>query len=69
MTTQFRDNQIVRIARDSAKDYGLMLGREGSIKMKCMKAHDQEFYMVRVGRVPMIDEIKVAAADLDPVIR
>lgn len=68
MTTQFRDNQIVRIARDNAKDYGLMLGREGSIKMKCIKERGQEFYLVRVGRVPLISEIKVAAEDLDPVI-
>jgi hypothetical protein len=45
-----------------------MLGREGSIKMKCIKERGQEFYLVRVGRVPLISEIKVAAEDLDPVI-
>ena len=67
--TEFRDNQIVKIARNNAKDYGLLLGREGSIKMKCMKVRGEEFYLVRVGRVPMIDVITVAAVDLDPVIR
>ena len=63
--TQFADNTRVVIATDSAKDYGLMLGREGTIKMKCVKQAGVEYYMVRVGRVPFIDEVKVAAVDLE----
>lgn len=63
---QFNDNAVVKIARDNNKDYGNMLGREGTIKMRCMKTGGVDYYLVRVGRVPFIDEIKVAEADLDP---
>lgn len=63
---QFADNAIVKIATDTAKDYGNMLGRVGTIKMKCLKQQGQEFYQVRIGRVPFVDVIQVAAVDLQP---
>jgi hypothetical protein len=63
---QFKDNAIVKIARDTQKDYGQMLGREGSVKMRCMTQNGADMYLVRIGRVPFIDEIKVAGVDLDP---
>jgi hypothetical protein len=63
---QFADNAIVKIASDKVKDYGNLLGRTGTIKMKCIKQQGQEFYQVRVGRVPFVDVITVAAIDLQP---
>jgi hypothetical protein len=63
---QFTDNAVVKIARDTKKDYGLMLGRTGTIKMKCMRKNGVDYYQVRIGRVPFIDVIEVAACDLDP---
>jgi hypothetical protein len=62
----FKENAIVKIATDTVKDYGNMLGRTGSIKMRCMKRQGMEFYQVRIGRVPFIDIIEVAAVDLVP---
>lgn len=63
---QFADNAIVKIATDKVRDYGHMLGRTGTIKMKCMKRNGHDFYLVRIGRVPFVDVIRVAADDLQP---
>jgi hypothetical protein len=59
--TTFSSAQKVTIARDDGQDYGYMLGRTGTVVMKCMKRKGREFYQVKIGR----DIITVMAGDLD----
>lgn len=59
--TIFSEKQNVTIARDNGRDYGYMLGRTGSVVMKCMKRKGQQFYQIKVGR----DIVDVWASDLD----
>jgi hypothetical protein len=61
--SNFSEKQRVTIARDNGRDYGYMLGRTGTVILKCMKRKGQQFYQVKVGR----DVVDVWVADLDAV--